>query len=199
MRNEMAAHPDFTVMSLHDVAADFEAVATDVRTVFGQLDAHQINWRPSGSAWSVAQCFDHLLTINQQMQRAMDAALDPAVPRTMWQRLPLLPAMLGRVMVKSLSPQATRKLPAPATAAPSLSTIDADVIGRFAESQAAAAVRVRVLDGTGRAATVMVSPFAAWVTYSLLDAWRLTAAHQRRHFEQARRVTQMPGFPGPRS
>jgi hypothetical protein len=41
----------------------------------------------------------------------------------------------------------------------------------------------------------MVSPFVAFITYSVLDGCRLIVTHERRHFEQARRVTQEPGFP----
>jgi hypothetical protein len=41
----------------------------------------------------------------------------------------------------------------------------------------------------------MVSPFVAFITYSVLDGCRLLVAHERRHFEQARRVTREPGFP----
>jgi hypothetical protein len=37
--------------------------------------------------------------------------------------------------------------------------------------------------------------FITLVTYSALDGWRLIVAHDQRHLEQARRVTQSPGFP----
>jgi hypothetical protein len=41
--------------------------------------------------------------------------------------------------------------------------------------------------------TSVVSPF---VTYTLLDAYRILVAHERRHLEQAERVMRAPGFPG---
>ena len=41
----------------------------------------------------------------------------------------------------------------------------------------------------------MISPFVSQITYSVLDGYRLIAAHQRRHFEQAERVTRHPDFP----
>jgi hypothetical protein len=43
--------------------------------------------------------------------------------------------------------------------------------------------------------TVVTSPVTAVATYSLLDAYRIVVAHERKHFEQARRVTCVPGFP----
>jgi hypothetical protein len=41
----------------------------------------------------------------------------------------------------------------------------------------------------------MTSPFIRIVTYSVLDGWRLMVSHDRRHLEQARRVTESPEFP----
>jgi hypothetical protein len=37
--------------------------------------------------------------------------------------------------------------------------------------------------------------FYRFITYSVLDGWRLVVAHDRRNFEQARRVTLLPEFP----
>jgi hypothetical protein len=42
---------------------------------------------------------------------------------------------------------------------------------------------------------IMVSPFVSFITYSVLDGCRLIVTHERRHLEQARRVTQAPEFP----
>jgi hypothetical protein len=41
----------------------------------------------------------------------------------------------------------------------------------------------------------VTSPVSAVATYSLLDAYRIVVAHERKHFEQARRVTRAQGFP----
>ena len=54
---------------------------------------------------------------------------------------------------------------------------------------------MRALAGRDVARIIMVSPFVSFITYSVLDGCRLIVTHERRHFEQARRVTQAPGFP----
>jgi hypothetical protein len=43
--------------------------------------------------------------------------------------------------------------------------------------------------------TVVTSPVTAVATYSLLDAYRIIVGHERKHFEQARRVAESEGFP----
>ena len=108
----------YTAMSLADVIAEFDAIARDAAAVFGQLDERQLNWRPDPAKWSVAQCFDHLLNANREMFQAIDAANEPSASRTIWQRLPLLPRLFGRVMVRSQMPDASQKFTAPAYGGP---------------------------------------------------------------------------------
>ena len=186
---------NYTSLSAGEIEREFAAIARDTQTVFGLLDGPQLNWRRDDSSWSVAQCFDHLLTINRHMFQAMDAATDGSHPRTVWQRLPLLPGLFGSMLIKSQMPQSQKKFKAPAKAVPSASAIDPQIIERFVAYQDEAAARVRSLDGRA-AARIMVSPFVSFITYSVIDGCRLIVTHERRHFEQARRVTLEPGFPG---
>jgi hypothetical protein len=189
----MAAVP-YTTLSPAQVADQFSTMARDVATDFGRLDAAQLNWQPDAGSWSVGQCFDHLLKINGEMTKAIARGLDPKVSRTIWQQLPLWPRLFGRMLVSSQAPGGKQKHKAPASAVPASSNIAPDTITRFIAWQdkgIAAAGALSVAD-TER---VIVSPFIAQITYSVLDAYRLIAAHQRRHFEQATRVMAHPEFP----
>ena len=181
---------DYTTLSLTDVKNGLAEIAREAEATFGALDAWQLNWRPDAARWSVAQCFEHLLTSNRLMLRSADDALNPAHPQSVWQRLPVLPGVMGRIMVRSQAPETTRKFKAPTPARPSSSDIGADVIQRFVEQHRDAVVRVAALDEGRAARTIMSSPYVRIITYSVLDGWRLMVAHDRRHVEQARRVTQ---------
>ena len=186
---------DYTILSLADVEAEFSAIARDTQSLFSRLDERQLNWRPAAARWSVAQCFDHLLNANLEMFQAIDAATDVARRPTVWQRLPVLPGVFGRMLIRSQMPKAKRKFTAPRKAHPASSAIDLRIIERFVVHQDEAAARVRALGRYDVARTVMVSPFVSFITYSVLDGCRLIVTHERRHVEQARRVTQAPGFP----
>ena len=187
---------NYRTLSLADVEGEFSEMARDTQSVFGLLDEPQLNWRPNSTSWSVAQCFDHLLSINRQMFLAIDAAMDGSHPPTIWQRLPVLPSLFGSMMINSQKPDARRKFKAPSSAVPAPSAIDRlIIIERFVAYQHGAAAHVRALDGDDAARIIMVSPFVSFITYSVLDGCRLIVTHQRRHFEQARRVTQEPAFP----
>ena len=186
---------DYTTLSLAEVGTGLDDLAQETQVAFGGFDARQLNWRPDPARWSVAQCFEHLLTANRLMLQAAESALNNAGPRTLWQRLPLLPGVLGRTLIRSQAPTATRKFTAPSKAQPATSDIAADIILRFIEQDREAVARVQALDERDAARAIMTSPFISFVTYSVLDGWRLLLAHDRRHFEQARRITLSPGFP----
>ena len=186
---------DYTTLSLADVTAELAAIAREAQSVFGPLTEQQLNWRPDAARWSIAQCFDHLLKANREMFKSIDDAIDGARAPTVWQRLPVLPRVFGAMLIRSQRPDATRKFTAPRRAEPSSSTIDPQIVARFVACQHEAAARVRALDGRGVDRIVMVSPFVRFITYTVLDGCRLIVTHERRHFEQARRVIQEPAFP----
>lgn len=98
-------------------------------------------------------------------------------------------------MVKIVSPGSKQKLKAPPTATPAASAIDAQIVNRFMTQQREIAERIKRLERLGAARIVMTSPFVSFITYSLLDAYRLIVAHERRHLAQAQRVMETPGFP----
>jgi hypothetical protein len=185
---------DYTTLSLAEVRTGLDDMARETQVTFGGLDARQLNWRPDEVRWSVAQCFDHLVSANRLMSRAAEDALN-AGRRTVWQRVPLLPGIFGRLLIRSQTPGAARKFTASSKAQPATSDIATDIITRVVEQHRNAVARLQALEEHEAARTIMTSPFIGVVTYSVLDGWRLLLAHDRRHFEQARRVTQLPGFP----
>lgn len=189
---------DYTTLSLAEVERSLDETAEDASRTFGGLTSDQLNWRTDDRAWSVAQCLEHLCISNRLMMTAAQQALRAAPG--FWQRLPVLPGFFGRQLVRSQAPQATRKVKTSAVAIPSQSAIDAAVVERFAAGHRERAQWLHALDPALAARTIMVSPFIRLITYSVLDGCRLMAAHDRRHVEQARRVTQSAGFPAaPRS
>ena len=188
---------DYTTLSLADVRSALDGIGRETQTMFGGLDVRQVNWRPDAARWSVAQCFEHLLLSNRLMFQAADRTLHDARPRTVWQRMPVLPGLLGRMLIRSQAPGTTRKFTASPKAQPAASEIAADVIPRFIAQNRDAVDRVGTLDERDAARAIMTSPFASAIVYSVLDGWRLIVAHDRRHMEQARGVMQSPGWPPP--
>src|SRR5688572_31468746 len=144
---------DYTKLTLREIESALSDVVRDTEATFGGLDARQLNWRPDAQQWSVAQCFDHLLTANRLMFDAAEEALTGAAPPTIWQRLPILPSLFGRALIRSQAPDSARKYKAPSKAQPSVSDVAPDIIGRFVHQQREAA---RAVPGQDEATRVVM-------------------------------------------
>ena len=66
---------DYQKADLATVIGAAHNVAADAKSAFGNLNPSQINWKPSPERWSVAQCFDHLLTSNRGYLPIFDSVL----------------------------------------------------------------------------------------------------------------------------
>ena len=169
-------------------------VANDARTTFGHLTPSQLNWKPSAERWSVAQCFDHLLTSNKGYLPIIDNVLT-GYKRTFWQSMPVLPGLMGKLLVKSMDPASTRKVKAPKRFQPAQSDISGSIINDFVELQKHLIDKMKATEHLDLEKIVISSPVTGAVIYSLMDAYRLIVVHEQRHFQQAKRVIEETGFP----
>jgi hypothetical protein len=186
---------DYVNLTLSEVFEEAEAIAADAKTLFGYLNAQQLNWKPGADSWSVAQCLEHLISINREYFPVFTRILKGEYGKTLLHRAPLLPAVFGKLMIKVVSPNFHQKLKAPAAARPSSSSIDPQIVDRFIADQRETLAMMRSLERHDPAKIIITSPFASVVVYSLLDTFRIIVAHERRHFAQAQRVMEMDGFP----
>ena len=188
---------DLQHSDLSTVLAEGRHVAEETTRVFGQLSAEQINWKPSGDDWSVGQCFDHLIISNRLLLTVIEEIRQEKRRPRAWERVPLLPRLFGKLLIRTLRADAGRKVKAPRALTPSASHIPAGIITSFVEQQERL---LQLMEGTRRLELeriTITSPVARFITYSLMDAYRLIVVHEQNHFLQASRLLQSPGFPLP--
>lgn len=179
---------------LGELIESIRTIAVDVRSSFGELSAAQLNWKPSAERWSVAQCFDHLITSNEGYLPIIEQVRGGTKKTRFLERLPVLPGLAGKLLIKSLDPASTRKLKAPKNFQPAQSNISANVIDDFVTQQDKIVEGMNSTSHLDLERIVITSPAASFVTYSLLDAYRIIVVHEQRHFQQAQRVAAEPGF-----
>ncbi len=180
---------------LEGLVAELQRVASDAVEVFGRLSAAQLNWKPSAEQWSVGQCFDHLIVTNRCFLPDMERVAAGTYRPSLWGRVSPLSGFFGRFILKALDPERGRRTKAPRVFEPARSDVAADIVERFASHQEELAALMRATAGADLRGLKVTSPVSPVATYSLLDAYRIVVAHERKHFEQARRVTQGEGFP----
>lgn len=180
---------------LPELTRELESVTADARRVFNNLSAEQLNWKPGAEAWSIGQCLDHLITTNSHFFTDFDQIISGEKKQTLWESLPLLPTLFGRLVVNATNPKTARKVKSPKIFTPASSSVDASIVEKFIEQQGEVASKLKALEKVDARKVKVTSPVSKFVTYSLLDACTIIVNHERRHLEQAQRVTESSGFP----
>ncbi|HEY6806272.1 MAG TPA: DinB family protein [Pyrinomonadaceae bacterium] len=170
------------------------SVTENVRHEFGGLNKEQLNWKPSAERWSVAQCLDHLITGNRSYFPLLESIVNERRKTVMIERLPVLPKLWGRLLIKSLDPKSTRKLKAPASFQPAASDLPATIVDQFAKQQDEFASWMDQTKDLQLERLIITSPAMKLITYSLMDGYRFLVLHEQRHFQQAQRVVAESGF-----
>jgi len=185
---------DYRTAELASMIAAVIQVAADAQSTFGNLSPSQLNWKPSAERWSVGQCFDHLIASNKGYLPIFDDVLKGR-KQSVWESMPLLPGLAGKLLIKSLDPANSRKMKAPKSFEPAQSDISASVINDFVDQQTRIVEKMKATEHLDLERIIITSPALGAITYSLMDAYRIIVVHEHRHFQQAKRVTEETTFP----
>ena len=185
---------DYKTADLSSLIAAASQTAADAQSTFGNLSPAQLNWKPSAERWSVGQCFEHLITSNKGYLPIIDDVLKGR-KQSVWESMPILPGLAGKLLIKSLDPASTRKLKAPKSFQPAQSDINASVIDDFVQQQTRIVEKMKATEHLDLEKIIITSPALGAITYSLMDAYRIIVVHEHRHFQQAKRVTDETAFP----
>ena len=180
---------------LNNLMSELEQISENARNTFGRFSAEQINWKPSAESWSVGQCFEHLIKINSEYFPEYESIINGERKQTFWENYSPFSGFFGNLLFKSLSPQAERKLKAPKTAQPAVSDISPAIIEDFVKHQTEMIDKIRQTENLDTKKIILTSPFLKAITYSLFDSYRIIVTHEKRHFQQAERVTRKEDFP----
>jgi hypothetical protein len=186
---------DLAASDLSTVMAEGRRVADEARRAFGQLSAEQINWKPGAGEWSIGQCLDHVVLSNRGFVPIIEEVLTGRRRPRLWERVPLLPRLFGRLLIRVLRPDLGWKAKAQPGFLPAASEIAPGVVASFLEQQDRLLRLMETTGGLPLDRTTITSPVSRLVTYSLMDAYRIIVVHEQNHVIQARRVMQSPGFP----
>jgi uncharacterized damage-inducible protein DinB len=179
-----------------EIVAQLGLVSDEVASSFGDLDAPRLNWKPTAESWSIAQCLDHLITINSLYFPLFEKVTSPNFSQSSWERYSPLSGFFGKYLIKVLSPEYEKKTKTSKKAYPSAGDIDARILEQFREHQNKLAEYIRnISPELDLKKTMITSPLMSLVTYSLDDCLTILAVHERRHLLQAKRVMAEQGFP----
>ena len=176
------------------ITSAMKQVADDTRATFSGLSSEQLNWKPSENSWSVGQCFEHIIKTNQEFYPEFKKLASGERKNSFFENYSPFSGFFGRFLIKAVS-EDSKKAKAPSKRIVPPSDIGADIVDRFAAHIDEVNRLVETCADADRQKTVVTSPFLAVFTYKLDDAYTVLVEHTKRHFRQAKRVTEAQGFP----
>ena len=184
--------PDF----LQKVIDETEKNNVEARRLAGELSDQQLNWKSNPEKWSMAQCLDHLAVTGAAFDRYYTDAIKRG--REKWpvrEAVQYQPTLVGGWLLRQVTPEKVRGLPAPKVFRPAQSDIEGS-LEKFLNQQTVFLGFVRASIGLDYNRIRLRSPVTPLMRYSLGDAFVVTVLHGQRHLGQARRMRETEGFPG---
>ncbi len=186
---------NFRTAQLAELSAEADAITAAVEQTFAMLSVSQLNWKPAPREWGVGQCFDHLTIVTTSYFPLIRSILDGTKQSTFWEKIPGLPGLCANLLLGVVEPVNPTPAPAPPAWRPTERAVDAGIVAIFLQTHQEFTQLLRASANLDLA-MIISSPSAAFITYSLLDAYRINLSHERLHMAQAQRVMQQAGFPG---
>ncbi len=168
--------------------ANAKIINDEVRETFGKLSAEQLNWKPNESEWSVGQGFDHLITTNNLYFENIQKVADGIHVNNWFSAIPFVPKLIGTMLKKAVSPDSPRKIKTFSMFEPTSSDISETIIEDFGENQERLISLMEATIDLNLKKIKIPEPISIAVNVSLIDAFEILVIHEKRHFNQAKRV-----------
>ena len=176
-----------------DVFRENRAVATELCL---SLTVPAFNWRPAGGGWSVAECLEHLNISGQLFGEAILLAAARGRAAAVTGSGPFTYGFVTRVVLKGVHPESKTRYRAPKRFVPRpITDYDPDrSLGAFALTGERWERCLTAANGLDLARIKVPSPALKLMRFNLGGLLAIQTMHERRHLEQARRVTLQDGF-----
>ena len=174
--------------------AEVRAVTAETEALCAGLSPAQLLWCPNPKSWSVAHCFAHLNTTADLYYERVGKGIERTRAAGAQRSGPWRPSLIGRIFLSFTGPRVRWRVPAPPRLMPA-GGVTADAAARFLVRQGELASLLSAADGIDLSFERIGSPLSRRLRLTVGDALTMLVGHERRHLEQARRVTATSGFP----
>jgi DinB superfamily len=170
---------------LASLLEQIESVTRDAETLVFSRSQADLNRSLVLGSWSVAECFDHLVQSARAFLPAISGAVAVAPNLTTNRRLRT--GTLARLLILNLEPPYRLRYKVLAQIAPRRQGFAAAWNG-FLRSQSELSETVRSASGLAIDRVKIECPVYARIRYNVYGAFRMLAAHERRHIWQVQQI-----------
>ena len=181
--------PDPLPPPLAALRDQIDACEREAESLIADLDDDQVNWqeRP-GESWSIAQCLDHLATINGLYVPPFLKAVEEARARGAGSFRGLRPTVFGRWFIAQNEPPVKRRIKTAARAEPHATMRRDALVPNFKASHQGYRQLLAASAHVNVNRVVAPNPFIKFVRMRIATVLQVVPAHDRRHLWQADRV-----------
>jgi hypothetical protein len=176
----------------------FEQIAADADALVSPLGENQFTWKPTATAWSIAECLEHMNATARSYLPAIDEGIADAIRHGAYAEGPFHYSLIGRLFAHLMEPPARLRMRATIDKQPGPHRPKRETLAGFRAYQVQYVDRLRQANGIDLSRSCVRSPMASWIRIPLGSAFASMAAHERRHLWQARKIVLLEGFPSAR-
>jgi hypothetical protein len=168
------------------LAAELDAISELARRLGSEFSPRELSLPPAAGGWSAADNLTHLTLASQSLIPRMAKTLGKLADGGHRTEHATHADWIGRLYAWLLEPPVLFRAKAPRPFVPPAGTTSADALPAFLAAQQAVRALVEQSAGLDLAARKVPSAISRRVRYNVLSAFRVLAAHERRHLWQAR-------------
>jgi len=173
---------------LEEYRLQFERIAKEAQELTMGLTEAQFNWRPAPGEWSIEECLAHLTAVGDIEVQAVERAVDQARAKGITGTGPFEFPVWEQFILRETEPPVRHQMPAPKRFVPLHGQPITGVLPTFLHVQRQFTIQIERAEGLDLRRVKVPTPIARWLKLSLGTTLAQTAAHERRHLAQARRV-----------
>jgi hypothetical protein len=165
--------------------SELNAATDRARALVDNTPARLFTVRPSLTQWSAAECLSHLSISTEMFLPVLRKAADDARSRGLTGNGAPTMDLLGRILKWFLEPPVRSRMKTTAAFVPRSIRAKAEAFAEFSILQSQLIDLLRSTRDLPIGKVKIISPFDSRVRYNIYSAFRIVAAHQRRHLWQA--------------
>jgi hypothetical protein len=173
------------VDALEDVEKELNQATARAWALVSSTDGRLFTVRPTPTSWSAAECIAHLTISSQSFLAPLQKAIEVARAKGLTAKRRPKMDLLGRTLRWFLEPPIRQRVKTAAPFVPRAVRAKAEAFGEFAGLQSKLTDILRDASDLDLNRMKIVSPFDKRIRYNFYSAFRIVAAHERRHLWQA--------------
>ena len=156
-----------------------------IRSEFSGIGADKMDLKPDSKTWSINECFDHIIQSNQKYYDIFDSIELGTYKGGKWVHFPILPRLLGKIVVKVVSPNYKGKSKTSPIFYPLKSNYGKNITIDLLEENKILIEKFKKCKEDVLDKVIVASPVNGFITYSLRDCIKILVEHEKRHYNQA--------------